>query len=48
MILMSMGDDEAEQRRIALAQARHLRQRYKFVSNRVQRPADVENNPRPG
>ena len=48
MILMSMRDDETEQRRVLVAQPGHVRQRNEFVSKRVQRPANVENNPRPG
>ena len=48
MILMSMRDDETEQRRVLVAQPGHVRQRNEFVSKRVQRPADVEDNPRPG
>jgi hypothetical protein len=48
MILMSMRDDETEQRGVRVAQPGHVRQWHEFVSKRIQRPANVEDNSRPG
>jgi hypothetical protein len=39
-----MRDDETDERRVSFAKAAHVWQGNEFVTNRAQRPANVEDN----